>query len=105
MLKIQKTSICCPYYTQLNKNKLSEFFAFQEKLEIINVLIIHKNSEEDVIKAKNIFLTNEYKITTQMMSSKTIKQNIIKIILMNIDVNLRIIYKNYKNKQNLVVLY
>ena len=104
MLNIEDGDICCPYYLEVNKDNLMEFLEFQKELHIENITFIYKNSMDEVNKAKQLFSTKDYKISVKEMISDVLKENLIKLIEYKIDVNLSIIYKNYKGK-NLQVIY
>jgi hypothetical protein len=108
MLIIHEDYSCCPFYTEVwNNDDLNEFLELQKNLVITSVLIINGNltTTKDITKAKQIFSTDKYRITSKDMTSENLKNNLINLLDEKIKVDLSVVYKNYNGKNLQVVIH
>lgn len=94
---------CCPYYMEIKSEKI---YAEVVKLNLtpISVLIIITNNVNDVLSTKKIFCTQNYRITTNEMTSEELAKCVDTVVSMKLDVILSVVYKKYLDKKNLQVL-
>lgn len=89
-----------PFYTEIYTK---EQFEELENLNLnpISVRIIHEKNTQfiDILKAKQIFQTDNYRITNKDVDN--LKDKIKECYIQNIQVSLSVVYKKYQNKKNL----
>jgi len=98
---------CTPFYTEIyNINEFNEL----EKLNLnpisVRIIIESYSKEDDIINAKRIFDTNEFRIIAKKCVNdyNDLKIKINKLYNQNIKVCLSVVYKKYKDNKNLQVI-